>query len=227
MARLRSHLVVALSLSLISFAALSAPAASSPVGILTLATHAHLDEATAFPGLSVFEGEHLSTEADGRVGLRSGQSVLTLGGRTEVALIPLDGVLHVDLETGSIHFSSGANELIEVHVGEALLRPVGSEPARATISVLSLKVLQITPDRSRLNFSYRQESRNLPEGQTYRIYLDSSDGTQEGGGAGIPASSAGSKVGYYIVGAGVAGAGAWGLHDALRQGNPPSSPTKP
>jgi len=31
--------------------------AHSPLGILTLATHAHLADAEAFPGLSVFEGE--------------------------------------------------------------------------------------------------------------------------------------------------------------------------
>jgi len=52
----------------------------SPLGALTQAIAAHLNEAAAFPGLSFFEGETLSTESSGRMTARVGGSILTLGG---------------------------------------------------------------------------------------------------------------------------------------------------
>jgi len=78
--------------------------ANASLGVLTLAIHAHLEEAVAFPGLSVYEGERLSTEGEARLGIRAGRALLTLE-RTEVGLIPLEGGLYVDMSQGSLHFT--------------------------------------------------------------------------------------------------------------------------
>ncbi len=107
----RPFLVITISLFLVFFTVPQVSPAHPPIGILTLATHVHLDEA-AFPGLSVFEGELLSTEVEGRLGLRAGHSMLTFGGATEVSLIPLEGGLHVGVNFGSIRFSSAENEAV-------------------------------------------------------------------------------------------------------------------
>jgi hypothetical protein len=77
--------VVAISLAFFSVPIVSA--AHPPVGILTSASHAHLNDASAFPGLSVFEGERLSTEAKGQMALRVEHSTLALGGKTEIVLV--------------------------------------------------------------------------------------------------------------------------------------------
>ena len=53
-------------------------AAGPPLGILTRAYEARLNFSQAFPGLSVFEGEQLSTTADGKLGLRVGAATLSL-----------------------------------------------------------------------------------------------------------------------------------------------------
>lgn len=204
--------------------------AQPPIGILTLATHARLDEATAFAGLSVFDGERLSTEADGRLGLRMGRSEVTLGEKTQIQLIHMDGGgVHVDMEAGSIHFSSAENEMIEVHTAEAIVRPASAQPTHASVALLGPKVLQITAERGALRFSYRDEQRNLPEGQTYRVYLDT-DEAQPTPTGGAQTTGAPSKLTYFIVGAGAAGAtGAtvWPIDHALHSSNPPISPAKP
>ncbi|HTZ47824.1 MAG TPA: hypothetical protein VMH20_09550 [Verrucomicrobiae bacterium] len=203
-------------------------AANASLGVL--ATHAHLEEAVAFPGLSVYEGERLSTEADGRLGIRAGRSILTLGERTEVWLIPLGGGLHVDMSQGSLHFVSVEHEPMEIHVAEALVSSAGTQESQGSVTLLGPKTLQITAERGDLNFSFQGEIRTLPQGQTYRIYLDdpgASNGTS--GGVVSKSSTAGAtKAVYFIVGAGVAGATAWGIHEALKSGNPsPISPYKP
>jgi len=227
MQSLRSFFAMVVASSLTAYAVPPGHSAHPRLGILTEANRAHLDDADAFPGLSVFEGEHLSTEAEGRLALRAGHSTLALSGNTEVTLHPISGGLHVDLSAGSLYFSAAENEAVEVHAEEALIRPEGSLPTQATVTILSPKVLQITARRGVLNFSYRQEFRNLPGGETYRIYLDAPSG--RGKAAEVVAGKAGdaSKVTYFIVGAGVGSITAWGIHAALSSGNEPISPAKP
>lgn len=54
-----------------------------PLGILTRAYEAQINSAEAYPGLSVFEEEALSTAADGKLGVRVGAAnlALSLGAR--------------------------------------------------------------------------------------------------------------------------------------------------
>jgi len=223
----RSFVVAAVAISLTSYAVPHGYPGHPPLGILTEANRAHLDDADAFPGLSVFEGEHLSTEPEGRLALRAGRSTLALSGNTEVTLHPIGGGLHVDLSAGSLFFSAAENEAVEVHAEEALIRPESSQPTQATVTILSAKVLQIAARRGALNFNYRQEFRVLPEGETYRIYLDTP--TAPGSAAEVVAAKGGgaSKVTYFIVGAGIGGLTAWGIHAATSSGNGPISPAVP
>jgi len=224
---LRFSLVIGLVISLTEYTVPSGYAAHPPLGILTQAEHAHLDAAAAFPGLSVFEGERLSTEEEGRMGVRAGHSTLALAGKTEVTLVPIRGGMHVDMDAGSLHFSAAEKEVVEVHAEEALLRPESDQATQALVTILAPKVLQIRTQHGGLNLSYREEFRNLPEGETYRIYLDAPAEPQGSAGAGAETAGGASKVTYFIVAAGAAGLTVWAIHGALSSGNNPISPAKP
>lgn len=196
---------------LVLYPLLPAAAAHPAIGILTLTTHAHLVEAAAFSGLSVFEGERLSTEAEGRLSIR----------------LPLADTLHVDMSVGSRRFSAAQNEAIEVHVEEATVRQASTQATEASVTILAPKVLQITAERGNLDFTYQDEFRVLPEAQTYRLYLDSPSEPPDATSVGSSKSHSSKRLGYFIVGAGVAGVAAWTIYDALRSSNPPISPAKP
>jgi hypothetical protein len=198
-----------------------------PIGVLTVAAHAHLEEATAFPGLSVFEGERLSTEEEGRLGIRVGRSALTLGESTEVELISVSGNVHIDMSAGSVRFFAAQNEGLEVHTVDALVCPATTEPTQGAVALLAPKVLEVKAEKGSLNFQFHGEFRNLPEGQTYRIYLDSPASPEDATGDGTPRAGRSGKVIYFIVGAGVAGGTAWGIAEAIRGGNAPISPARP
>ena len=159
--------------------------------------------------------------------VRAGHAILTLGGRSEIALVPLGSGLQVDMYGGSLHFSMAENEPAEVHALEAIIRPATSQAAQGFVTILGPKILQIAAERGSLNFTYHEEFRNLPEGQTYKMYLDSPADPGGVPGTGAGKAGIGSKVAYFIVGAGVAGGTAWGIHDALRTSNAPISPAKP
>ncbi|HKM68343.1 MAG TPA: hypothetical protein VJX70_14325 [Candidatus Acidoferrum sp.] len=79
--------VLAFSLSVfLCFLNLPLRAAGKPLGILTLAYGAHLNASDAFAGLSVFDGERVSTDSEGKLGVRIGGSVVSLGEQSSAAL---------------------------------------------------------------------------------------------------------------------------------------------
>jgi hypothetical protein len=138
-----------------------------------------------------------------------------------------DGV-HVDVASGLVYFNAASGEIGELHVGEALLRTVSKQAAQVSLTILASSVLQVTAQKGGINFRYREEYRLLPEGQTYRIYLDAPGdpqvdiGSIAGHATGIPG-----KVAYFIVGAAAGGGAAVAIHELVVSGNPPISRSRP
>ena len=137
-----------------------------------------------------------------------------------------DGI-HVDVAIGAVYFNGAPGELAEMHVGDAFLRTAAKEASQVRLIILAPNVLQVTAQKGGLNFSYRQEFRYLPEGLTYRIYLDAPaepqmDAVDNAARAGIAG-----KVAYFIMGGATGSAAAWGIHSIVAGGNPPISPAKP
>lgn len=223
---LRPAWVLPLLVSLNFFAVPSMFASRSAVAILTLATHARLNDAEAFPGLSVYEGERLSTEAAGRLGVHAGRAVLMLGANTEIELIPLETGVHVDMYAGSLHFAAAESDAVEIHAEDATISSATGRPAQGQVAILAPKVLQISAEHGSLKFRYHGEFRALPEGQTYKIYLDSPE-ESSAGSVDTQAPGKNSKVAYYILGAAATGGTIWGIRKALEPGNEAISPAKP
>ncbi len=221
-------LLFSLSVSL-CFPDLPLWAAGKPLGILTLAYGAHLNASDAFAGLSVFEGERVSTDSEGKLGVRIGGSVATLGERSSATLERNGDGAHVDMDCGSVSFVSTEKNPLELHVEDALLRPHVRQLTQAQVFIYSPRVLQVTARLGSLDFSYRGEFRVLPEGQTYRIYLDSDAEPQEPAGAGVgsPGTSTATKVAYFIVAGAGGGLAAWGIRDLIESNSGVESPAKP
>src|SRR5882724_1520586 len=82
------------------------PAGTVALGLVTQASGAHLGQAAASTGASVFAGDTLRTDAQGVLGVRSGaarlllaeQSTLTVGGRA--------GLTRAELTSGTLLFST-------------------------------------------------------------------------------------------------------------------------
>lgn len=90
-------------------------AGKEPLGILTQAYGAHLNDAAAAPGLSLFDGEDVSTEIDGRLSVRVGLATVSLAGSSSATLHRMDGGAHVDLNAGTAAFHTPENVVVEIH----------------------------------------------------------------------------------------------------------------
>jgi hypothetical protein len=227
---LRGVLAVSLVVSLCAYN-LPLYAGGKPLGILTLAYGAHLNSSEAFAGLSIFDGESLSTDAEGKLSARIGGSVITLLEQSAATLERSGGGAHIDLDAGSVYVWSGESNPLEVHADGALLQPHGGHQVQAQVLIFAPKVLQITTRQGSVDFSYGKEFRVLPEGQTYRIYLEAEDDPRSATDAGSGMEKAGlstaTKVAYFILAGVGAGLAAWGIHDLIESHNGVESPAKP
>ncbi len=233
----RGVLAVALSFSICGFN-ISVWAGGKPLGVLALAYGARLNTSEAFAGLSIFPGEEMDTEADGKAMVRVGASAATLSGDSSITLEPIGEGAHVDLLAGAVFITSAQKNPLEVHTEDAMLRPHGDQITEARIMMYAPKVLQITTRLGSLDFSYHGDFRVLPEGQTYRIYLDSDAEPEAQGPAGAgtgsttgpaqsPGISRGTKVAFYILAGVGTGLSAWGIADVIQSNSSIESPAKP
>ena len=224
--------VLALSL-VVSLCAYNLPlyAGGKPLGILTLAYGAHLNASDAFAGVSVFDGESLSTDAEGKLSARIGRSVVTLAEQSAATLRRSGDGAHIDLDAGSVYVWSAESNPLEVHAEGALLRPHGGHQAQLQVLVFAPKVLQITTRQGSVDFLYGKEFRALPEGEAYRIYLESENDPRTTSGAADDTQKAGlstgTKVAYFILAGVGSGLAAWGIHDLIQSHNGVESPAKP
>ena len=180
---LRGFLAVSLSMSLCFSNAVAGPG-GKPLGILALAYGAHLNASDAFTGLSVFPGELVSTEEEGKAMVRIGASAATLSESSSATLEASGDGAHVDLIAGAVFLSSCEKNPREVHAEDAMLWPHTNQATQAQIQIFAPKVLQVTAGAGALDISYHGEYHVLPAGQTYRIYLESEAEPQGPAGAG-------------------------------------------
>jgi hypothetical protein len=214
----------------------AAGAGGKPLGILALAYGAHLNAADAFAGLSVFPGELVSTDEEGKAMVRIGASVATLSELSSATLETSGDGAHIDLVSGTVFLSSAEKNPLEAHAEDAMLWPHTNQATQAQIQIYAPKVLQVSARAGDLDISYHGEYRVLPAGQSYRIYLESDAESQEPAGAGggrnesnpkKPGMSRATKMTLFILGAAGAGAAAWGIHDIIESHNDMESPAKP
>jgi hypothetical protein len=224
----RNLAVFSVCLSLCVSPALVQARLDPPMGILAQAQNAQLNSAKAYVGLSVFAGETLSTGEMGRLDVRVGRARLILEKGASASLQKLENGTHVDLSSGSLSFNTPENGRVEVHVADATFRPETNVLSQAAVEMLGPNVLQVHPVHGNLEFSYRDEFQLLPEGETYRIYLDAPAEAQKPAGAGAPSISPKRKTVIYIV-TGVAATGlvVWGIHELVEGAESPSNPSRP
>jgi hypothetical protein len=174
----RGLLAALLFLSISLPTALAVPAPELAPGVLTRASDAHLNALPAFPGLSVFEDENISTEVEGKLGVRIGNVMLALLGNTSATLHRINSGTHVDMESGWLYFSSPADSCVEIHAIDALLRPAKNQRTQARVRIDAPHELQVSAILGDLLFIYQDESRIIPEGKTYQINLNPEGATQ-------------------------------------------------
>jgi hypothetical protein len=153
------------------------PGKVAPLGMVTHAEHAHLGAAAATAGSTIYDGDQLSTEAEGLLRINCPNLTLHLEVQSMLTLrrpATTEDTVEADLASGTLAFSAARNGGISVVANDALIRPAANAPTIAHIRVVNLKELRIYAQRGALEFSYHGESEVIAEGSAYRVLLDPS-----------------------------------------------------
>jgi hypothetical protein len=154
------------------------PADTVPLGMISVAERAHVGEAAASEGSTIYEGDRLSTESAGVMRINSPGLTLQLDGPSSLVLhrpADPDGRIMAELASGTLVFSAARTCDFVVGADNAMIRPVPSVSAIAHIRIVNKRELRIYAKRGALEFSYRGESDTILEGSAYRVLLDPSE----------------------------------------------------
>jgi hypothetical protein len=142
---------------------------------VTQSAGGHLGTAPASAGATIYDGDHLSTDAGGALRLRSIAFLIYLPGQSGITLHSAEKGALAELTGGTLVFSTAQAAAMEIRVLDASLRAASDAPTVAQISLAGPKELLVSARRGALEFSYRGESDRVPEGASYRILLDPQD----------------------------------------------------
>ncbi|PYU63752.1 MAG: hypothetical protein DMG49_27895 [Acidobacteria bacterium] len=143
-----------------------------PLGVVTQASGAHFNAAKLSAGATIYDGDGLSTEAEGALQFRGSAAQLYLPGSSGVTFHGLPMGTQARLQIGTVVFSTAKAAAMEVLADEAFIRPLADAPTVAQVTVVGPKELQIRVRRGALQFAYAGETEKIAEGASYRIVLD-------------------------------------------------------
>jgi hypothetical protein len=146
--------------------------------LVTHADRAHVGEAAASVGSTVYDGDRLSTEDGGGLRVTATGVTLQLEARSELVLNRSAGVggsVIGELASGTLVISSRPTSTVLIVARGASIRPAGNAPTIAHVRVVNSKELRISAQRGAVEFSYYGESVVIPEGKAYRVLLDPSE----------------------------------------------------
>ena len=172
--RRQSAVVAAASLLVVG----PSPAKVVPLGMVTHAERAHVGEAAASVGSTIYDGDRLSTEAGGVLRISGPYLTLQLDAQSILTLrrpASKEGSVEADLACGTLVLSAARNGSVSVVADDALIGPAANAATLAHIRVVNPKELRIYAQRGALEFSYHGESEVVAEGAAYRVLLDPSE----------------------------------------------------
>jgi hypothetical protein len=174
MPRTRGTISISLSI-LLSIGLLAAPIWGNSFpgsGTVVYAEHAHVGNAAASVGATVFAGDKLDTDQVGGLQIRAGAARLVLTASSRLVWGAEGGSPSATLMSGTAAFSTAAAKAFVLHVGSAAFRPRGDEPTVANVTLLNPKELVVRCSRGAVLIAVQDDVRVIPEGTAYRVVLD-------------------------------------------------------
>jgi hypothetical protein len=195
MHRLRAVFAAALSVSLASGPLMATPSATA-LGTVITAERAHVGDASATVGTTVYGGDRLSTEQQGNVQVRAGAARLLLLSASSAVVNDNEGSPSAKLLSGTATFSTGNAHAFTLYASTAAIRAQSDAPTIGQVTILSPKELLVASKRGALSVTVDGETQTIEDGKAYHVYLDPemAQGPSGAGGGQGPSGKGGSPL---------------------------------
>jgi len=202
MQRLRAMFAAALSVTLATGPLMGAPTATA-LGTVITAERAHVGDASASVGTTVYGGDRLSTEQQGSVQIRAGAARLLLLGASSAMVNNNEGAPSAKLLSGTATFSTGNAHAFTLYASTAAIRAQSDAPTVGQVTFLNAKELLVTSKHGPLGVTVDGETQTIEDGKAYHVYLDPEMAAQgpsgAGGGKGSPLKAGRSRFLIVVV----------------------------
>ena len=166
----RSGLVAVLAFGIVNLPVFAA--GGEPLGIVIQAQDAHLSNANAAIGATVYPGDALATERDGTLRLRVGTGQLYLAPSSSASLTQNAKVTRVTVASGTVGFASVTSADIELQTPVALVRPANGQRAQGQVTVNGPNHMIVSAYSGALLVERNGESRIVEAGKSYNVTFD-------------------------------------------------------
>lgn len=160
------------------FANIPGRAKPDALGIVVQADHASLDAQAVFEGTTVFDGDRLSTGADGTLRLGIGEALLDLTANSSVVVHNNTGktekALELELSSGTVVLSETAKSRAEIVASSARVRPVAETRGVVQVEFVGPRELVVFAQRGPTQIFFQGESATVAEGKCYRVLMNAS-----------------------------------------------------
>jgi hypothetical protein len=176
MAGTQRLLAIAMAFSLAGF---PGKGSADALGMVVLAEHARLGSQAANEGTTIYDGDLLSTDADGSLRLMVGEAMVYLPHESSVTLHKgasrAAKEFEAELISGNVVLSVAAGTTAEIVARAAHIQPAAEMRGVVEVGILGPHELIVFARRGPAQISYRGETETIPEGKSYRVRLNDSE----------------------------------------------------
>jgi len=149
------------------------PSSNPALGLVAKSASAHIGDATAAEGATVYSGDYLSTEDAGSLLVRVGALSLELQASSgaHVYRAPYGAIVELNHGT-AIYTTPGGHENIVIVASDVRVTPVLSLADLGRVSMDDPCNITVTSLRGQVNVQVGSESRLVEEGKAYRVHAE-------------------------------------------------------
>lgn len=173
------------AIALLIVCVVEAPVCAAPsraMGVVLQAERARLSASEAANGASIFDGDRLLTDDRGMLRLRVGAAQLYLMEKSGLLLRQTPAGAGAVLEQGTVVWSAAASDAFELRALDAMIRAKQGQPAVGQVTLLGSNAFVVTSNRGQLEVTLDEETRVIPEGNSYRVEIEPESQGPTGGG---------------------------------------------
>ena len=177
------------------------PGSAKPdvLGIVAQADHANLGSQAASEGTSIFDGDKLSTGAEGSMQVVVGDTLVYLADQSSIIVHDNSSTSAKEFEavliSGTVALSATAMNTGAIVASEARVRPVTQSRGVVQVRLVAPHELIVFAPHGSAEICYRGECETIPDGKSYRVLLNSSDGVPPG----VPRAKGPGRTGKALV----------------------------
>jgi hypothetical protein len=143
-----------------------------PLGLVTQAQEARMENAKLAVGTTVYPGDTVETDTGGTLRLKLGTNQLYLLASSAATLAQSSAIVRAVVDHGTVGFASNGTDKIELEIPEGILHAGDGVPAYGQVTITSPLEVVISAYRGTLVLDNEGELHTIPAGKSYRVTME-------------------------------------------------------